>query len=527
MIYSQQVIADGASNYWRLNESSGLVAIDIIGGKNGAISAGVTLGQTGAVTEDKSMLFDGISGQINAGQVPNANYLAGSYTIEAWIYSTNPNNYYVIVSKGHSESPTGWRAFLGSSNSPILFSDSDVTNPYPSSTLITVPNKWQHVIWGYDAIAGKVFYAVNGVYEAIGVLNRSVTSTDPITISADSSLGYIFKGGIDEVAIYPVALTAAQISNHYSLRNSTSVGVVPLISPGPVTPLIQNVVYALPAAKCQLLSEVVCQTSSSLTGPFADLIGSNTESGKLTQGGFIRCATGNTNIVVKKHTVQKSSTRPYPEIVKTDGAIYYWRLNETSGTNVVDGVGGKNGTITGGSITLGVPGVSTDDKAMLFDGTGYITTPAVIMTMQWTQEAWIWMSTLPAVRRDVISRDYFGAVGTELSMIVDQFRGLLYGLAVGFQQQIAPMGALATTNVWHHIAMTHDGINWGLWWDGVLQTTSTAAPLSPDTGPLGTFIGSNIHDLAQNWVGKLQDIAIYPSALTASQIMSHFKAKKP
>jgi hypothetical protein len=89
------------------------------------------------------------------------------------------------------------------------------------------------------------------------------------------------------------------------------------------------------------------------------------------------------------------------------------------------------------------------------------------------------------------------------------------------------MGALATTNVWHHIAMTHDGINWGLWWDGVLQTTSTAAPLSPDTGPLGTFIGSNIHDLAQNWVGKLQDIAIYPSALTASQIMSHFKAKKP
>src|SRR5580765_159064 len=49
--YAALVVADGASHYWRLDETSGTTAVDVIGGANGTISGGVTLNQPGAVTD--------------------------------------------------------------------------------------------------------------------------------------------------------------------------------------------------------------------------------------------------------------------------------------------------------------------------------------------------------------------------------------------------------------------------------------------------------------------------------------------
>src|SRR5215471_5997902 len=89
MTYKDQVIADGAIAYWRLDELSGTTAVDIIGGNNGTISGGVTLGQTGALADgNKAMAFDGSSGKI---AVPNGAYKqfgTGPLTIEAWAKPT-------------------------------------------------------------------------------------------------------------------------------------------------------------------------------------------------------------------------------------------------------------------------------------------------------------------------------------------------------------------------------------------------------------------------------------------------------
>ena len=56
--YAAKVVLSGPSNYWRLNELSGTVANDIVGGANGTISGGVTLnGESG-------MTFDGTGWKI-------------------------------------------------------------------------------------------------------------------------------------------------------------------------------------------------------------------------------------------------------------------------------------------------------------------------------------------------------------------------------------------------------------------------------------------------------------------------------
>src|SRR5262245_66022564 len=87
--YPARVVADGASAYWRLNETSGTTAVDVIGGANGTISGGVTLGQAGALADgDTAMLFDATGEYVS---VPNGSYAAigtGAMTLECWIKSS-------------------------------------------------------------------------------------------------------------------------------------------------------------------------------------------------------------------------------------------------------------------------------------------------------------------------------------------------------------------------------------------------------------------------------------------------------
>ena len=81
--YSAKILKDKPSYYWNLNETSGLIAYDSVGGAHGTISGGVTLNQSGAV--GKGMLFDGVDGNI----IDSSCILHYQpFTIEAWVKST-------------------------------------------------------------------------------------------------------------------------------------------------------------------------------------------------------------------------------------------------------------------------------------------------------------------------------------------------------------------------------------------------------------------------------------------------------
>src|SRR5262252_5774576 len=83
--YPAKVVADGAIAYWRLDERSGTTAVDVIGGVNGTITGGVTLGQAGALSDgNPAMTFDGSTGKIVTGNV----VFPAAYTVETWINTT-------------------------------------------------------------------------------------------------------------------------------------------------------------------------------------------------------------------------------------------------------------------------------------------------------------------------------------------------------------------------------------------------------------------------------------------------------
>jgi hypothetical protein len=215
MSYSSQVIADGAINYWRLDETTGTTAVDAKAVANGTISGGVALNQPGAITDGTAMAFDGSTGKVNAGNIAAANFLAGSFTVEAWIKIQTGSAFQVVTGKG-DENGAGWRAFITSGNFPQLFWGTNVQS-YTISTLPVTVGVWQHVVWGYDAGAGAVFYAVNGVYQSFVIANHSVTNTLSVIIGGCDSavLPFMFSGSIDEVALYSSALTSAKITAHF------------------------------------------------------------------------------------------------------------------------------------------------------------------------------------------------------------------------------------------------------------------------------------------------------------------------
>lgn len=67
------------------------------------------------------------------------------------------------------------------------------------------------------------------------------------------------------------------------------------LSIGLVTPIIQNVVYALPAKAAIVTTDVALEQSVSSTGPWVALT-----SGSTTAASFVRCPTGNANVTLKR-----------------------------------------------------------------------------------------------------------------------------------------------------------------------------------------------------------------------------------
>jgi hypothetical protein len=227
--YPAKVVADGATAYWRLGESSGTQAADSIGTNHGTISGGVTLGQVGALADgDTAMGFNG-TGSIT---VPDAAALdlASVVTMEAWVkLSATGELIQSIVVKG----------LTGTAHSYGLITRRDTGQvgyrwnggDWLTSAAVFTVNEWTHLTVIADESASPVVKVyVNGVPYG-GAFTGQIPTGDFVVLTnvslkigstAGSPDSQSVVGLVDEVAIYPTALTPAQIAAHYAARTWTS-----------------------------------------------------------------------------------------------------------------------------------------------------------------------------------------------------------------------------------------------------------------------------------------------------------------
>jgi len=216
--YPAKVVADGAVAYWRLGETSGTTAVDVIGGANGTISGGVTLGQSGALADaDKAMAFDGTTGTIlTAASIT----LPVTCTLELWIKTTDARLNTTLLSNRFIVQDGIVGIFVNSSGG--LFIDSyQGTNNVISSVPVVTDGIWHHVVWTNNGSLGTVYIDSQ---LTISQAQPHTSLAAPFQIAFDTFQGLYLNSTIDEVAIYPTALTAPQIAAHYAAKDWTAFG---------------------------------------------------------------------------------------------------------------------------------------------------------------------------------------------------------------------------------------------------------------------------------------------------------------
>ncbi len=233
--YAAKVIADGASQYWRYDEASGSFMGDSAGSHNGRFSGGGTYRDgTGALTGDPSypLGLNGTSGLVTT-TAPQPT--PDAYSVETW-FRTTTNSGGLLA--GFGSSPTA-----NSSNyDKHIYMTNDgqlVFGVYSGGTqTLKSPNAyndgaWHHVV-ATQGSGGTALY-VDGL--RVG-RNTSVTGSQDYSgywhVGGDTLNGWpdqpassYFQGDVDETAVYPAALSAAQVADHYGLGSGTTVTLGP------------------------------------------------------------------------------------------------------------------------------------------------------------------------------------------------------------------------------------------------------------------------------------------------------------
>jgi hypothetical protein len=191
------------------NAGSGTTVSDLSGNGNTGTIVNATWTTSGKY--GSALSFNGTNAQVVVNDSASL-HLTTAVTLEAWV---NP-----------SSAPTGWQDviykpvdnyFLEASstngNKPgtgVLLTSSAEPITYGSTQLAA--NTWAHLAMTYDGTTLKIY--VNGALVTSTTQSGTITtSTNALQIGGDTIYGQYFKGLIDEVRIYNVALTQAQIQS--------------------------------------------------------------------------------------------------------------------------------------------------------------------------------------------------------------------------------------------------------------------------------------------------------------------------
>jgi len=154
------------------------------------------------------------------------------------------------------------------------------------------------------------------------------------------------------------------------------------------------------------------------------------------------------------------------------------------------------------------------DSALRFDGVaGYVDAGNWGPGTQWTAEAWVNPSALPAGRRTIL-----GGFGGCRDWGITMQDGQL-GLAVrppGNCTVTLLAGAASTVNTWYHVAGTCDGANAVLYINGAQVAT---APVDPNyAGYENTRIGGEACCSGNNFPGLIAEARVWGRALSATEV---------
>jgi hypothetical protein len=241
---------------------------------------------------------------------------------------------------------------------------------------------------------------------------------------------------------------------------------------------------------------------------------------------------------------QQSGPPSYGNVVVADAPFLYWPLNETSGTNVKDYSGNAQMGILVNGFTYGVtvppccPGASGKALSWSSNSGNYIysqtevTNPSLPFSME------VWVAATGSANTPVMISDLGAQSQSSLSsfdniIFINGANGNLYGGSYGnngsgyytFTNSLRSPFNLFDGNC-HHVVLTFESsTRTDIYVDGALFIRNAPAQ-ARNPGITGSWrLGAPEYAINEAFFnGVLSNYAIYPTLLSATQVLTHYQA---
>ena len=229
-------------------------------------------------------------------------------------------------------------------------------------------------------------------------------------------------------------------------------------------------------------------------------------------------------------TVSNAAPSPYASAVLNDGASLYWRLGTPTGTVESDWAGANDGTI-GSAVTpsssSAISGDSTGSATVTGSANSHLYTAASVPTTSaYSMELWFKTTTTSGGKLAG-----YGNVATGDSSNYDRHiymtnaGKIVYGNYDG-GTEIIQSSSSYNNGAWHHVVGTQSSSGMALYVDGNLIGTQAATTAQAYSG-FWRLGGDNLNGWpsqpsSENFAGQLDEFAVYPTALTATQAATHY-----
>jgi hypothetical protein len=218
------VRADSPRAYWRLGETTGLVAAEDQGRADGTYYGGVVLGvESSNHDSNLAARFDGGNDRVGMPDAAGLDFGTDDFTVEAWLKPGASDERGVVAKRSSTASEPYWA--LTVTDDPnhngqiraVYFDGTNTRTAYSSKGV--VDGAWHHVVVLFDRDTG-ITISVDGVTKLTALaIGPDVSNTGELQIGKAPNNPY-FKGDVDEVALYAGLLSAERIQAHAAAATS-------------------------------------------------------------------------------------------------------------------------------------------------------------------------------------------------------------------------------------------------------------------------------------------------------------------
>ena len=212
--YAAEIMADGPVAYYRMGEASGAAQDSTANGNHTNAPVGTpTYGRPGISGDGNQAISLPGTGGSRFGVFPvsvSLQTVNDVFTLEAWVKLSALGQIHGLISMG-----VGGAYMRVNSNNKLQLVRSFTLGMEEST--VTLDTGWHHVVVTKSGATHKLY--IDGVDRTGTATGDSTCVTDPsrgVTLGSDDGGGEVANAVLDELAIYPTALSAARVAAHYA-----------------------------------------------------------------------------------------------------------------------------------------------------------------------------------------------------------------------------------------------------------------------------------------------------------------------